>query len=85
MARRVEALRLRPEDTPHEALRRHVVWLVSEDRALALGGSDLPERMKTAAARAGLAYDGATVQRAISAGIALVVKRKKSNAGGGTS
>ena len=85
VARRVEALRLRPGDTPHEALRRHVVRLLSEDPALARVGSDLPERIKTAAARAGLSYDSTPVQRAISAGVALVAKRKKSNAGSGTS
>ena len=85
VARRVEALRLRPGDTAHEAMRRHVVRLVSEDPDLAGAGSDLPERIKTAAARAGLAYDGSVVQRAISAGVALVSQRKKSNAGGGTS
>ena len=77
MARRVEALRLRSGDTPHEALRRHVVRLLSEDPALTRVGSDLPERIKTAAARAGLAYDSTTVQRAISAGVALMAEAEE--------
>ena len=81
VARRGEALRLRPEDTPHEAMRRHVVRLVSEEPELGRDGSDLTERVKTAAARAGIPYDAAAVQRAISAGLTLVSRRKKSKAG----
>ena len=79
VARRVEALRLRRGDTPHEAMRRHVVRLVSENPDLGRegAGNELQERIKTAAARASLPYDAATVQRAISAGVALVLRREE--------
>ncbi len=64
----------RPSDTAHTALRRHVFRVLSERPELLEPEhvGELAETVKTAAARAGIAYDADTVTAAINAGRALV-------------
>ena len=63
----------RPGDTAHTALRRHVFRVLSERPELLEPEhvGELAEIVKTAAARAGIAYDADTVTAAINAGRAL--------------
>ena len=62
--RRAEALRVDGQDTPHEAMRRHVFRVVSERPELAKNDSELVEGLKLAAARAGIPYDAAAITAA---------------------
>ena len=67
------AVRRRPGDTDHTALRRHVFRVLAERPELLdpEHAGELAEAVKTAAARAGIPYDADTVTAAINAGRAL--------------
>ena len=71
--RRVGAANPRPGDTAHTALRRHVLRVLTQRPELLDPEhiDELMETIKTAAARAGIPYNGATVSAAINAGRAL--------------